>query len=1087
MANAAEQQEERLRERRERERAEQRREQKLEELREKALEEERERVKEEQRRVDALEEARAEAAGERRRADRHANTVARIRAQRRAERDSRERNAARRAGRLESTRRAAAIAARAMRAALLSATERAEEERERRRREESAAERREVRDQTARDERREQLRDEQRGSARQEERREQARERRRAEARGEERREQAQGEVRERRRAEARGEERRERVQDEARERRRDEAREEERREQARGERRDTAREQRRQSARAGSGSAPTRLRVHGPLLLDEADQPVRLRAVHVPGFDHAVPGPDGDYAPAVPEPDLDLLVRWGVTAVSVPIALDHVVAAAPVPDPDLRLPAGAAPIPAESDPADDGAAYLDALDATVRAAQDRGLYTIVQLATVRSGGDGQPLSFADFRRLWRVVGRRWSDSPTVLFDLLRNPVAVVLEQPGPARPDVAARQLHTFLLAMLGELRAEHPAAIAIAGFLTGTAGSRPLSYTDGRPAPGVITGFRPGARPEIPPELTTLARRVPVAVLGWAAGNEFPNDAVGRRLASSGLHWVAEGWPAAGTLTPGRAPVATEAGRAVRTALAQSDVPVATGTGRDGPVRPALPAVAGGGGGVGPINRLLAQLLLGQVPPLPANIAPGPPGSAERVYLPGAVTLEGRLRPLSVADRERRITDLRTPVLADWQRAQGDGSLAMLGRVRAAERTARAAGPRVPADLTGAVPRFFRQDLDLAASSGAALGQALLTGAITVADAARGARTSSQAIVGLRKVQDIILRLRVARAAATATGASPELVLALYRTEGALALPPSAVSIDAGVPSGTTDAVTSLRPTPDISNLVWLAAAAPLAARTDAFVMALATNSYLLQVAGLDILAGDTPGGVAYRDFSYRTWKAAGVDDLGAALARGLVLRDAVTLRRFTPPPPAVAAVAAPVKDPERFLVTVLGDGVQLLRTFTGTEWLFGPGPLPAGAPAVLDLPFAYLRYNIGTDQVRLLLASALIAAGGTSGNRWRALRTRIAATPGLRTQLNNLATAAGPVRTAAEKATAATAVWTPLRPWCLTPGNLDLLLAFVYEATGAEWSSGWQRPRANVARFRLLHHYYGLVVNP
>jgi hypothetical protein len=477
--------------------------------------------------------------------------------------------------------------------------------------------------------------------------------------------------------------------------------------------------------------------------------------------------------------------------------------------------------------------------------------------------------------------------------------------------------------------------------------------------------------------------------------------------------------------------------------------------------------------------------QMLLGAgPPPIPPVIEPG---TAATAYLPHAAGLRKQLQPLSQADRAKRVTDEFTPVLADWQQATADGSLTMLARVRPAEKTAQATGPRVPADLPGAVPKFLREDLDLAASTGAALGQALLTGAVTVTDAAKGSLTATQAIVGLRRVQDILFRLRAARAAAVATGGAPELVLALYRTEGALGMPPSADSIDGGVPSGTTGAVTSLVPRPDISHLVWLAGSAPFAGYADSAIAAFATTSYLVQIAGLDVLGGLPPGGPAYQTWTYQTWKAAGVDNLGTALGRAILLRDAVTLRRISPPAPAAPAIAAPVKNPVTLLTTVLGDAVQLLRTFTKPEWLFGPPPLPAGAPAAIDLPLAYLRYNIGTDQVRLLLASAVIAAADTTGARRKALRTRIAATPGLRSTLNSTLTAAGPLKTNAQKAAAAAAVWAPLLPWCLMPGNLDAISTFVYEATGGEWSSGWKAPRGNVARFRLLHHYYGLVVNP
>jgi hypothetical protein len=537
MANLVEQDEARRRERREHEREQERREQRLEESREKAREEERERQRDEQRRLDALEQAREAAAAEHQMAARHAKVVARIRARRRAEREAEQLAAERQAGRLGAARRAAAVSARAVRAAQQATAERAR---------------------AAAEDRARAGRDQQRNESRRERAREEYAEARRAQAR-----DQAQKQQRGEAREAARGEDRA---------RQRQEARRQEstadRRRQARDQQ---ARQGRRQPVVAGDRGV-TRLRVHGPLLLDETDRPVRLRAVHVPGFDRAGLLPDGGYPAPVSEEDLDLLVRWGATAVSVPIALDKVVAAPAVPDPRIVLPEGATPVLDEADSGDFGGDYLDVLDTTVRAAQDRGLYTIVQLATLRSGDDDRPLSFEVCRRLWRALGRRWSDSPAVLFELLRTPAAVDLPGTGPGQAAVGARQLHTLLLAMLGELRAEHPAAVVIAGFVAGTVGA-PLTFTDGRPAPGVITGYRPGPRPQVPPELIGLARRVPVAVLGWSAGDDrYPNDAAGRRLAASGLHWVAEGWPATGTLVPGRAPVATPAGQAVRTALAQS-----------------------------------------------------------------------------------------------------------------------------------------------------------------------------------------------------------------------------------------------------------------------------------------------------------------------------------------------------------------------------------------------------------------------------------------------------------------------------------------------------------------------------------
>ncbi len=811
------------------------------------------------------------------------------------------------------------------------------------------------------------------------------------------------------------------------------------------------------------------------------------------------MPSPDGGFTSAVTDEDLDLLARWGATAISVPVALDRVLEIPDVPDPRIQLPLG---LSLESAPGIDvgelGHDYLDALDQTVQGAQERGLYTVIQLAALRTGGADRPVPFDALRQFWRMVGSRWADSPSVLFDLLRAPHRVELFG---ARQDVnmvAAQQLRTLLLALLGELRAVHPLALAIAEYISGTVGSSPLTYTDGSLAPGVLVGYRCGSQPQVPSELLGLARRVPVVVLGWATDeNRPPNDAPGRRLAAAGLHWVAEGWPATGTLATGRAPVATPAGRVVQSALAQPDVEVATSAtaGRSGPVRLALPGTGDGGGrgaGAGHAGQMLAQMLLaaapvgGPVSPLPADIAPGP-GMSAAVYLPSLAGLERQLQALDVAGRIKRVGDQLALVLPEWQQAQVNGAMILLNRIRPAQQQAGISAPKVPRGLPGAVPKFLHEALDVDATSGAGLGKALVEGRVTVADAATGSWTSAQAIVGLRRLQDILFRLRAARACASATGADLATVLALFRTEGALAMPASASSIDAGVPSGTTDAVTSLRPRPDISNMVWLASGILLAPLSDATVADIATKEFLIQIVGLDVLGSRPAGGAWYQAWTYQIWKSAGVDNLGTAIARSLLLRDAVSVRRLTPAPPTRSAVAALVKDPVSFVGAALGDGVQLLRSFTDPLWLLGPGPLPAGAPTWIDLPLAYLRYNIGADQMRLALVSAVLAAAATKATQWADLRNRIAATPNLRTQLAAMSKASGNQKTPAEKATAAALAWPPLQPWCLIPGNLDALTQFVYEASAGEWSTGWMRPRGNVARFRLLHHYYGLLTGP
>jgi hypothetical protein len=297
---------------------------------------------------------------------------------------------------------------------------------------------------------------------------------------------------------------------------------------------------------------------------------------------------------------------------------------------------------------------------------------------------------------------------------------------------------------------------------------------------------------------------------------------------------------------------------------------------------------------------------------------------------------------------------------------------------------------------------------------------------------------------------------------------------------------MPPSVASIDAGIPSGTSSAGTFLNPRPDITQLVWLADAGPLSWYDDAALRPFVTAEMLIQLAGLDVVATTDVGGASYVRWSHATWKATGVDDLAGAQARGAILRQAIALRHLGPPPARKPAVAGLVQDPVTLVATALGDGVQLLRSLSLPGGLLGPGPWPPGVPSTLPAGLAYLRYNVGDDQTKLALASAVQAAAYTHGARWADLRARIASGSRLLGALTTAVTANGTPQTPTEKAAAAARVWTPLQPWCLVPGNLDALAGFVEEATGAEWS-GWVAPRANVARFRILLDFYTRLTTP
>lgn len=464
---------------------------------------------------------------------------------------------------------------------------------------------------------------------------------------------------------------------------------------------------------------------------------------------------------------------------------------------------------------------------------------------------------------------------------------------------------------------------------------------------------------------------------------------------------------------------------------------------------------------------------------------------------YLPTQAGLRLRLAGLSRAARRAEVQQYLAKVTVRWNAADKDKTIELLAPIREVEKAALASLPAVPVGLpvpaSAIVPSSLREDLTLDSAFGPALGLNLVTGRLSPAQADLDGGLAAQAFMGLRRLDDVLSRGQAAQSCAKATKAELALVLALYRTEGALAMPPSTASIAAGIPSGTTDAQTSLFPPPDISNLVWLgnANALPSLGTAHAFGMA----AFILQIAGLDVLFKP---GVPFVDFSRRVWQeATGTDDEPGARSRKNALENGVDVV------PGVAAMPAgfevyqgTLTDPVAYVSLVLGEGVQLLRSLRRSGDLFGPGPaLPAGGPAVLGEGLAYLRYNLGDDQARLALLSALRAAARTTGPTWSALRARIRNPPSLLSDADaavrqaDLLTAGLTRRDqkAERDRISSATVWPVLRPWCAQPGNLDALTDFVERASGAAWSTGWFQARANVARFRTLLAFYRRLTGP
>lgn len=576
--------EERRRREREALRAQEREERRREEARERAREEAREAEREAEREEARREEARREAR-EREDAERRARArLAQIRARQSAERRQEVRRRQAERERIEERTDAARDEARE--AALHESVRQArrEERNEARRDSGRRDEQREERAEQRREERVGQQRSAETEAGRLEERDRERREEQTRQRLEEQAREQRTSKQTDERRRERQAEEHRAGRQREERQRRQREAAAEERRAAAAADRRERTAAERRREARPDrpksgprlpsggvlSGSLPW-LRVSGPRLVDERDQPVTLRGVTVRSLERARPE-GSSFRPAVDDSDLTLLADWGATAITVPIAQD------------LALYG--------RDEAE-GGDYLEALDATIGAAAAAGLYTLVQLSLISSvlpthvGAQGDLFDPAvpdpGSLDLWPVLAHRYAAEPAVLFDLFRQP-----HDPGPGdstgllMPRLTWDLWHYWLFALLGEIRRVHPRSLVFAKGLVRDLSGFPLAYSDGSQPAHIVYGaeLSMGEVREQLPGLARLARHHPAGIFSWKAGSQAGPavEAAGRALARMGLHWMADEWRggSAPLVVPGRGRLEpTALGRAFRSALAQPDAP--------------------------------------------------------------------------------------------------------------------------------------------------------------------------------------------------------------------------------------------------------------------------------------------------------------------------------------------------------------------------------------------------------------------------------------------------------------------------------------------------------------------------------
>jgi hypothetical protein len=312
------------------------------------------------------------------------------------------------------------------------------------------------------------------------------------------------------------------------------------------------------------SGSLPW-LHVHGKYLLDEMNQVVILRGVTAKGLERA--SPDGKlFNHPLDDVDFATLQDWGVTALVVTIAQD------------LAL---------EGRDGAEGEDYLEALDATIQAAADVGIYTIIRLSLLSSvlptgagpENDVFDPALPDQRSidLWAVLARRYSNESAVIFDVFRTPHDPELsDSTSFLMPRFSWSVWRHWLLAMLGEVRREHPRALIIARGPNYDLSGFPLTYSDCSQVGNVIyaTEIAPNNTQQVLVEITKINRAGCLCLLDVRTSSFDGRfvEALSRILARDGINWISTDWKDGKTKLVERKrghPIATPIGRAFQVAL--------------------------------------------------------------------------------------------------------------------------------------------------------------------------------------------------------------------------------------------------------------------------------------------------------------------------------------------------------------------------------------------------------------------------------------------------------------------------------------------------------------------------------------
>jgi hypothetical protein len=261
---------------------------------------------------------------------------------------------------------------------------------------------------------------------------------------------------------------------------------------------------------------APSRLKASGAFLVTDDGDAVTLRGVGLEGLEAGWPAASARTVLGLDDANLNVLGDlWGVNLIRVTLSTVGL---------------------GELDASSLDAALTD-LEDLAGAVLEAGAYLLLAMQAAPATAPGP--AGAAVASPWSALAGRFSSSPSVLFEILRDPAAS-----GPWA-DAA--------FTMIGEIRLNHPGAVIFVGEGPGVAlADLPLTFTDQQPVPNIVYAPTvPAGRSLTPDEeaaIARLARLAPVAVTVWP-GFEGVDDtrvgeAVGGALGRIGLGWSAASW---------------------------------------------------------------------------------------------------------------------------------------------------------------------------------------------------------------------------------------------------------------------------------------------------------------------------------------------------------------------------------------------------------------------------------------------------------------------------------------------------------------------------------------------------------------